>query len=150
MHLKKGSTMVTFEHSATISAPIEKVFAYVSDPKKIPEWRKDVPEISQISGETVVGSTFVEGVNFMGRKQLHMKVVEFVPNKKIVIQAVSGMSLLPTQSFSFQSQGNKTQVQLKVEMQISGLFKLMAFALPKQLKKIWAGYFENLSQLLAN
>ena len=79
--------MITFQESAMISAPVEKVFAYIADPDQIPNWRKDVPGISQLSGATGVGTTFCEEVNFMGKKQLLMKVTEYSPNKKLVIEA---------------------------------------------------------------
>mgnify|MGYP002136875543 CR=1 FL=1 len=139
--------MINFNQSTTIEASIEKVFGIISDPKKIPLWRNNVPKISDISGTTQVGTTFLEEVHFMGTKQLLMKVTEFIPNKKIVIEAQSGMSMLPTQSFTFSENGNTTQVELSVTMKVSGFFKLMEFMLPAQLKKIWGKYFENLNQL---
>ena len=74
--------MVTFNQSGTISAPAEKVFAYISNPQKIPEWRKDVPGISQISGTPSAGTTFYEDVNFMGKKKLLMKIIEFISEKR--------------------------------------------------------------------
>jgi uncharacterized protein YndB with AHSA1/START domain len=73
--------MVTFKQSGIINAPVEKVFAIVSDPNKIPLWRKDVPAITQVSGETKTGTTFLEEVHFMGKKQLLMKVIEFIQTK---------------------------------------------------------------------
>ena len=141
--------MITFEQVGKINAPIEKVFGYISDISKIPEWRTDVPQVSNISGSTAVGSTFSEEVNFMGKKQLLMQVVEFVPNQKLVIEAQSGMALLPTQSFTFVPKGNGTEVHIQVTMKTSGLFRLMEPMLPGQLKKIWAKYFENVAQNLS-
>lgn len=139
--------MITFKQSGLINASLEKVFAIISDPKQIPHWRIDVPKITEISGDTQVGTTFLEEVHFMGTKQLLMKVTEYIPNKKLVIEAQSGMSMLPTQSFTFSLEENKTRVDLSVTMKVSGFFKLMEFMLPGQLKKIWAKYFENLNQL---
>jgi len=141
--------MFTFSQVGLIDAPIEKVFAVVSDFSKIQEWRNDVPRITQISGATAIGTTFLEEVNFMGKKQLLMKVVDFVPNKKLVIEAQSGMDLLPTQSFIFSPEGNKTRIDLTVLMRVSGVFKLMQFMLPAQLKKTWTKYFINLNDLVS-
>jgi uncharacterized protein YndB with AHSA1/START domain len=141
--------MITFKQSGIINAPVEKVFSVVSDPKRIPEWRNDVPGISDISGEMKVGTTFVEEVHFMGTKQLLMKVTEYIPNKKLVIEAQSGMPMLPTQSFTFTLEGNKTRIDLSVIMRTSGFFRMMEFMLPAQLKKIWGRYFINLDQLLS-
>ncbi len=140
--------MIAFKHSVVINAPIEKVFSVVADPKEIPQWRKDVPAVSQVSGETKIGTTFVEEVHLMGTKQLLMKVTEFVPNKKLVIEAQSGMPMLPTQTFMFTTEGNATRIDLSVVMKTSGFMTMMEFMLPAQLKKIWEKYFINLDQLV--
>jgi len=141
--------MFTFKQVGLIDAPVEKVFAVVSDFSQIPRWRKDVPGITQISGATAIGTSFLEEVNFMGKKQLLMKVIDFVPNQRLVIEAQHGMNLLPTQSFLFIAEGNKTRIDLTVVMRVSGLFKLMQFILPAQLKKTWTGYFVNLNDLVS-
>ena len=141
--------MIAFKQSGIVNAPVEKVFSLVSDPKRIPEWRTDVPRITDISGEMKVGTTFVEEVHFMGNKHLLMKVTEYIPNKKLVIEAQSGMPMLPLQSFTFTPEGNKTRIDLSVVMKTSGFFSMMEFMLPAQLKKIWEKYFINLDQLLS-
>lgn len=141
--------MITFEQVGKINAPIETVFAYISDISKIPDWRTDVPRVSNLSSPMTVGSTFQEEVNFMGKKQLLMKIVEFIPNQKLVIEAQSGMALLPTQSFTFMSKDGGTQIHLRVTMRTSGLFRLMEPMLAGQLKKIWAKYFENVAHNLS-
>ncbi|HJR79240.1 MAG TPA: SRPBCC family protein [Anaerolineales bacterium] len=141
--------MITFEQVGEIDAPVERVFAYISDISKIPEWRTDIPRVSNLNGPARVGSTFLEEVNFMGKKQLLMKVVELIPNQKLVIEAQSGMALLPTQSFTFVPKGSRTKVQLQVTMRTSGLFRLMEPMLAGQLKKIWAKYFENVAHNLS-
>ena len=141
--------MISFKQSALIKAPIEKVYAVVADPARIPEWRTDVPRISELSGKTMVGTTFVEVVHFMGTKQLLMKVTEYVPNKKLVIEAQSGMPILPTQTFTFAPEGHATRIDVSVLMRTSGFFMMMEFMLPAQLKKIWEKYFINLNELLS-
>jgi uncharacterized protein YndB with AHSA1/START domain len=141
--------MFTFKQIGLIDAPVEKVFAVVADFSQIPRWRKDVPGIAQISGPTAIGTTFLEEVNFLGKKQLLMKIIDFVPNQGLVIEAQHGMNLLPTQSFVFIDEGNQTRIDLTVAMHVSGVFKLMQFMLPAQLKKTWTGYFVNLNDLVS-
>ena len=85
----------------------------------------------------------------MGTKQLLMKVTEFVPNKKLVIEAQSGMPMLPTQTFTFTPEGNGTRINLSVVMKTSGFFTMMEFMLPAQLKKIWEKYFVDLDRLVS-
>jgi len=142
--------MITFQQTGIIDAPLEKVFSTVADFSKIPLWRKDIPQISHISGETAIGSTFVETVNFMGKNQLLMKVIEFIPNKKLVIEGQKGMDILPTQTFEFYSEGSKTKIDLKVTLYVSGFFRLIQFILPSKSKKTWSGYFVNLNNLLSS
>ena len=85
----------------------------------------------------------------MGKKELVMKIVDFVPNKKLVIEAQSGMALLPTQSFTFMPEDGGTQVYLRVTMRTSAFFRVMEPILAGQLKKIWAKYFENVARNLS-
>ncbi len=72
-----------------------------------------------------------------------------IPLHKLEIEAQHGMGLLPTQTFIFHADGNKTRIELSVKMRVSGFFKLMQFMLPGKLKKIWTKYFLNLDQLLS-
>ena len=140
--------MISFTHTALISAPVEKVFSIVADPKRIPEWRDDVPGISHVSGEAKVGTSFTEEVHFMGTKELQMKIIEFVPNNKLVIEAQGGMPMLPTQTFTFAPEGSGTRLTISVVMKTSGFFTMMEFVLPAQLKKIWERYFMTLDTIL--
>ena len=139
--------MIAFKHSALINAPVEKVFSIVADPGRIPEWRDDVPGVSEVSGGAGKGMTFTEEVHFMGTKQLHMKITEFVPNQKLVIEAQGGMPMLPTQTFTFVPEGTGTRLTISVVMKTSGFFTMMEFMLPAQLKRILEKYFVRLDQL---
>jgi len=139
--------MIAFKLSATTHAPVEKVFSVVADPKRIPQWRTDVPGIGQVSGETKAGTTFVEEVHFLGANQLLMKVMEYRPNEKLVFQAQSGMPVLPTQTFHFSPDGNGTTIDLSVVMKTSGFLTMMELMLPA-LKKVWKKYFINLDTVV--
>jgi uncharacterized protein YndB with AHSA1/START domain len=141
--------MATFSQSATIAAPVEKVFEVLSDPALIPKWRTDVPGISEINGGSAVGTTFTEAVNFMGKKSLKMKVTEFEPDRRLTISALDGMSILPTQHFTLTSTPEGTRIQLDVDLKVSGAMKILAPLFPPKFKKIWAGYFENLNTYLS-
>jgi uncharacterized protein YndB with AHSA1/START domain len=140
--------VIAFHTTGVVNAPAEKVFMYVSDPARIPEWRRDVPRISEVRGPIQVGTTFVEEVQFLGTKHVLMRVAELVPNKKLVIEAQSGMSLLPIQSFVFTPEGNSTRVYLSVTMKTTGVFRLLGFMLQSRLKEKWKEYFVNLDRIL--
>jgi len=93
-------------------------------------WRNDVPGISQASGPTKVGTTFVEEVHLFRTKQLLMKVTEYQPTERLVIEAQSGMPMPPTQTFFFASEGNAKRIDLSDVMKTSGFLTMMEFILP--------------------
>ena len=45
--------MPTINNSININAPVEKVFAYVSDPMNSPEWMVSLSEVSDVTGSGV-------------------------------------------------------------------------------------------------
>src|SRR6476646_5489828 len=116
--------MPKFSQTAFINASPEKVFSIISDPAQIPKWRTDVPGIHDIIGSES-GMTFIEDVNFMGKKKLFMKVIEFQENKRLTITAQSGMSILPTQSFTLIAKDSGTEIKLDVDLLVTGPLKLM-------------------------
>ncbi|HTX17430.1 MAG TPA: SRPBCC family protein [Bacteroidota bacterium] len=141
--------MIAFKHSALLHAPVGKVFGIVADPARIPEWRKDVPRVSGMSGPVMAGTTFYEDVHFMGSKRLLMMIVELVPNERLVIEAQSGMPLLPVQTFTFVPEDGGTRLTVSVLMKSSGFLTMMEFMLPAQLKKMWERNLAELELLLA-
>jgi len=140
--------MVHFSHRGIIQASAASVFSVLSDPAKIPLWRKDMPKISNIVLPIQSGSTFVEEVHFMGTKQLLMVITELRPVEKLVIVGKSGMPLLPTQTFTLASHPEGTELSLDVEMNVTGVWRLLSPLLPMMLRKIWKGYFRDLDALL--
>jgi len=63
-------------------------------------------------------------------KQLLMKVTEYQPNERLVIEAQSGMPMPPTQTFFFVSEGNAKRIDLSDVMKTSGFLTMMEFILP--------------------
>ncbi|MGB5366457.1 MAG: SRPBCC family protein [Polyangiales bacterium] len=45
--------MPTINKSISISAPVEKVFAYVTDPMNLPEWFVGLTEVTDVTGSGV-------------------------------------------------------------------------------------------------
>jgi len=45
--------MAKIERSSTINAPVEKVFAYISDPMNLLEWLPSITDARDITGEGV-------------------------------------------------------------------------------------------------
>ena len=61
--------MTKVEQSIVINQPIEKVFAYVTDPRNNPKWQPDILD-SRVSPDepTHVGTRVTDVRNLLGRK----------------------------------------------------------------------------------
>jgi len=142
--------MFTVEQSIVINRPIEQVFAYVTNPNNITKWRPDVLAINGAGGSVVAGDKFDELVKFMGRKTFTMQVVEYQPNQREVIQAVSGPGVKPTQTFQFESRDGGTQLSITAHVRTYGLFRLIEPMMPAMFSKTWSQYLINLEHMLEN
>ena len=142
--------MFTVEESIVINRPIEQVFAYVTNPNNITKWRPDVLAINGAGGSVVAGDKFDELVKFMGRKTFTMQVVEYQPNQREVIQAVSGPGVKPTQTFQFESRDGGTQLSITAHVRTYGLFRLIEPMMPAMFSKTWSQYLINLKHILEN
>jgi uncharacterized protein YndB with AHSA1/START domain len=72
--------MPIVEHSIDISAPIDVVFAQVTDPRRAAEWAPGVLEITDVSGPLGPGATWVQKVSMLGRHEsIKCRVVRYEP-----------------------------------------------------------------------
>ena len=83
--------MITVEHSISIHAPIDRVFAALTDPRRAPEWNPSVIEVTDFSGYPVrEGSTWRQLTSIAGRQMsLHARVIRYVPPSEGLIE-ISG------------------------------------------------------------
>jgi len=140
--------MFTVEQQITIDRPVADVFAYFADPNNTPRWRPEVLEVCDVSGPLAKGATFSEIVNFMGRKTYTMRVTDFSPERRVTIEATTGPSALPTQTFQFEPAGGGTRFSMRADVRTSGLFRVMEPLMPRMFSKMWAGYLVNLKGIL--
>src|SRR5436190_17645782 len=101
--------MFTIEASVVIKQPPEAVFGYVADPANIPKWRPEVIAVDA-AGPLRPGAEFSETFNFMGKKSARMRVLEYDTGRKLVIRALTGPMLRPTQTFTLKSATGGTEV----------------------------------------
>ena len=84
--------MFSREFSVDITAPIEQVFAYVTDLSRHPEWSNNKMEMT-VEGEPVaVGTTFTTVVNAFGKETNKGKVVEMQAPMKFVSECDTSSS----------------------------------------------------------
>ena len=103
------------EQTIVISAPADKVFAYVSDLTKLTEWAQFSTEVRQTSqGPVGVGSTFDTSGKQFGKHTDHVTVTEYVPGKKFAVE-VKGDAGESRNWFELADQGGSTKVTKVLE-----------------------------------
>ena len=83
--------MIRVTDTVAIERPPAEVFAYVTDPAKLPTWQ-DVEEVVQLTpGPVGVGTRFREVHKVLGvRREQITEVVAFEPGARFEIQVVEG------------------------------------------------------------
>ena len=108
--------MPKIHKTISISAPVEKVFAYVTDPTKLPEWFVGLTEVTDVTGSGVGQHNrwtySMIGIPFHGES----KIIEQVPNERSVSKQEGGMT--STIAFTFAPQEGGTKVDFDVDYNI--------------------------------
>jgi len=141
--------MIQQDFTQEIKAPVEKVFAYVTDFRKNGEWQEGVTESTQTpDGPTQLGTKFKTARTFLGQKlEATGEVTEFVPNKKFAFKTNSGpMQFTLTQTY--EAAPGSTKLNMHIELEAGGFFKLAEGALAGNLKKTVEEQSQKLKSLL--
>jgi uncharacterized protein YndB with AHSA1/START domain len=120
--------MITNDASTTIGRSVADVFAYTTDPANDPRWRSDVLEARRVSvGAFGRGSVIEWTVRFMGRRVAQVEVVEYEPERRVRYKIVGGtLPVKPTITYSYEPADAATRFTRRVELEPTGLFRLMA------------------------
>lgn len=104
-----------YEQSIVVNAPADKVFAYVSDLTKLPEWGGFGNVIRSTSqGPVGTGSTYeCDGKQF-GKHTDNVTVIEYVPNKRFATET-KGDTGHSRNTFDLEEQGGSTKVTKVLE-----------------------------------
>jgi uncharacterized membrane protein len=108
--------MVKAEANIIINAPVEKVYNFLLDTEKLPDWLTLLMEVHDIQGKGL-GQKYKWTYKFIGIKFEGInEIVELVPNKKAVTKSTAGIDSVWTYNLS--QKGKDTQVDLLVEYTI--------------------------------
>ncbi len=141
------SNVVRAQGQIQVRCSPEQAFSLLADPTQVPTWRPDVLASSPLEGEGV-GARYVETIQFFGRKSQTFEIVEHGPARRLVVRAVDGLALRPTQSFTLERTGDGTQLTYEIELPVSGWFVLMKPLLARMIPSKWAEYVVQLQQRL--
>ncbi len=116
--------MPTINKSISISAPVEKVFAYVTDPMTGPEWFVGMTEVTDVTGSGVGQHSrwtySMIGIPFHGES----KFTEYVPNQRSVSKQEGGITSTITYTFAPHEGGTKLGMDIDYTIPVPVLGKL--------------------------
>lgn len=116
--------MPTINSSINISAPVEKVFAYVTDPLTTPEWFVGMTEVTDVTGSGADQHSrwtyTMIGIPFHGES----KLTEYVPNERAVSKQEGGLPSIITYTFSPYEGGTKLGMDIDYTIPVPVLGKL--------------------------
>ena len=108
--------MAKVEQSIIINAPVEKVFAYITDPANEMEWLPGNTDVRDITGQGVGqrwGYTYkMMGLPFKGEDE----VLEYTPNQRYVTKSKGGV--VSTWTWTFKPEDGGTRLNVVVEYTI--------------------------------
>ena len=108
--------MPTINNSVNISAPVEKVFAYVSDPVNLPEWMGSLSDVTDVTGSGV-GQHYRWKYNMVGIPlRGESTITEYVPNERFATESKAGIE--NTFSFAFAPHEGGTRLDVEVDYTI--------------------------------
>ena len=141
--------MIKVEHSAVINRPVKEVFEFVADPTREPEWQEGVTEAGFSPGSTAgVGAEIFEKRKFLGREMVSkMKVTKYEPNKEFTGKVIEGQVKFEVAQ-SFESVNGGTKVNITIQGEPGGFFKLAEGMVQKQLASQMEADFKRAKTLL--
>src|SRR5208282_1706557 len=116
--------MVSITISESVNAPPEKVFSFVSDFEKAPQYSKYWKSVLLLKreGNSATYKTEAEGE---GRKIVSVTKITSTPNERMETETVDGDGKGTKLTFSFQSIPQGTQITLEGEVVLPGFAKML-------------------------
>ena len=141
--------MLSTEASEAIARSPQDVFAFVADVRNDPKWHTDVTEATLTQGDgTSVGSIYTIKVKpQMGMTGGTVAVAEYSAPTKIVF-AVDMGKMKPTTTFTVQPEGTGARISRKVEMETTGMMKVMAPLMGGMFRKRNVKFLGNLKRAM--
>ena len=125
--------MAKLQKSITINAPVEKVFAYLHDPKNLPEIWPSMVEIKDVQPANTGGYNFgwvykMAGMRFDGASE----TTEEIPNQRTVTKSTKGIESHFVWNYKPENGGTKVTVDIEYKVPVPLLGKLAESFILKQ------------------
>ena len=140
--------MPTIQTSININAPVEKVFAYVSDPMNLPEWLVNMSDVTDVTGSGV-GQRHHWKYNMLGIPlRGESTVSEHVPNERWATESKGGATSTWTFTFAPHEGGTKLNLNVDYTIPVPVLGKLAEKLVLKRNQREAAMSMENAKERL--
>jgi len=140
--------MLKVESTTVISRPVEEVFALLSNLENYPKWSSAFLEVQKTSeGPIGVGTTWRAVQKAFGQRlESEVEVTEYEPNR---MWTQKGRSPFPVQvQATFEGVDGGTRVNLRLEGEPGGFFRLAEPLLASMAKRNIEGDLANLKDLM--
>ena len=140
--------MVSLKRSVVISAPADKVFAYVTDPTTMPDWHPSLVEVRDVIG-TGAGQQYGWIFQYVGIV-LHGQaiVVEYVPNELAVHQSIGRIESVWTFRVEPHDEGTTLTIGIEYGIPVPVLGKLAEHLIVKRDARTLESALTNIEELL--
>ncbi len=139
--------MPKVECSVVINQPIDKVFTYTTNPANYINWQPWIQD-SQSDRRIGIGSRIEVLSRFMGRKlDMTTEVIEYVPNKRIVMQGVR-RSFYAKVVYKFERDNGGTKVSFMADFQPRGILGMLGAIAINRFRRQTEDSFESLKGIL--
>lgn len=141
--------MIEFSVEIEIARAPAEVFAYVTDPAKLPTWQRNTVSVTQ-EGEGPVGvGTRLREVHRAGGKELEsvVEVSELEPGRLFALKLIEGPMPLDAR-LTFAPSGTGTRFTFSGSGRAEGMLRLAGPLLTHTLKREFARHCANLKQVL--
>ena len=141
--------MIDFTVESQIARPVHDVFAYATDPDKLPSWQTNtVSARREDDGPYGVGSRLREVHRAPGGKELEsvVEVVEFAPDRVFALEVREGTPIHA--HITFDPADGGTRLRLRAHGKLGGPARIFEPLFARMLRKQFAQHVATLKQVL--
>lgn len=125
-----------FVRMLTVPAPVEQVFAYLSDFMTTNEWDPATVRTERISGTGGVGTRYRNISRFMGREaEVTYVVTDLEPDRRFALRGENG-TLVAHDDMRVQGEGSRTTVTYSATFELKGIRKIATVVVAPALRRL--------------
>jgi uncharacterized protein YndB with AHSA1/START domain len=141
--------MIDITVETEIARPVRDVFAYATDPAKLPSWQTNTVSATRVDdGPYGVGSRLREVHRAPGGKELEsvVEVVEYAPDRLFALEVKEGTPIHAR--VTFDPAGGGTRMRFRAHGKLGGPARLLEPLFARMLRKQFAQHLATLKQVL--